>query len=1062
MFDAAPIESLPPQARTTVHPRTMISQSNLDPTQELSPSHWELHLSRTRSVVNPTSAETQHTLNEGDDGHIDIMSSFVQAEEDKELEIEDNRAFSPSQSQRRLSQFPESQRFKTPAAAGKKRDYNGNTRDSPELPRAPVLRSGGAPMPAHLMGMSQVFDATQAATSPFVNAGINPLSDRPSPNLELDYRPATATVSSPLRPISAFRRATTEPATRYISVAQSQEERDRKAQLKLLDEDDESDYDDFNDEPSMVKRQRRRREFEARANEQFRQVSSPSKARPPGRGSSAVKSSPVLAAQRSSPSPPPALRLSGSRILFNQDPVLDDEEDVEPSEAETEQEEEIDVEIRRSSQTSPMDEADKENYPANIQIPETTARMHHVVDMLPSQVEASPSLRHGVATTRITRRSAQNSDPVAVANSQPSQPALKSQTSRQNPKSSSTSVIDFVPQSQGPAGQHSVSAGPTQTPPASPQPKRAKSKGLTEITQDEGKEQIDQDVLVEPVAPEQASAPANLGNTVPETDSSRIIQSHQPSRSTNSAPGANTLPTNEFETAATRLPPASDARSNFSNLSSQPIVITPPGQKRKRMTMTAISANPSPQQQSTQGFNPEDALQIGSDVQPFLDESPIRPTARQAKRRKLQKEEVEIAETASRRFTRSLQQSHAASDRDSPKPAEDAEIRPAPQSHPAVDAPDLRNSTRTRASVWELEVSPQQKRVPTRAMSRQSATPVVIAEEALKKKLPASTAPEKRVSTKKQNGIAAQAQTQAEVSAEGLSQPPSHISKPQPGEIIAPNVVFACFNGKTRAYYPARCLGATDGEPARYRVQWEGCDPDEVDAHGIRSLDLRVGDQVKVDMPGFPKVSHIIRGFGEDASEAGDDLTDIRGHTKLLVAPKQRKSLPADVSTESIREVPVSAIYLDSNMWNQMKDRSFEFKPPQDVSICLSGYATPMERASTPSTPSSRNRRQAAAQLALGDAPPSGMFANMAFAISYKEENRKTTLENLVRENGGRLLQGSFMELLEPDTTAPKSQYTNTGFTALIADKTLKESEVHASTCPWAAMSQWEVDRSLW
>ena len=349
----------------------MISQSALDATQELSPNYWELHISRTRGTVSVADRETQHTLNEGDDGFIDITSSLVQQEVDDDDEVDETRDFSPSQSQPQLPQFPESQRFKTPATAGKKRDYNGNTRESPELPRAPVLRSDG-PTPAHLMGLTQAFDATQAATSPFVNGAINPLSDRPSPNLKVDNRPATATVSSPLlRPISEFRRATTEPATRYISVRQSQEERQRRAQLELLDQEgDESDDDGFSEEPSLVKASRRRREIDARAEEQFRMMSSPSRARP--RGKSAIKSSPVLAAQRSSPSPPPGLRLSGARTARAQDPEMNDE-DIEPSEAETEQQEEVDFEIRRSSQTSPIDKEDKENYDSHMQVPETTA-----------------------------------------------------------------------------------------------------------------------------------------------------------------------------------------------------------------------------------------------------------------------------------------------------------------------------------------------------------------------------------------------------------------------------------------------------------------------------------------------------------------------------------------------------------------------------------------------------------------------------------------------------------------------------------------------------------------
>ncbi len=1010
----------------------MNSHGALEATQELSPNYWELHISRTRSGVNGMNHETQHTLNEGDEGFIDITSSLVQQGGDNHQEADEPQDFSPSQSQRQLSQFPESQRFKTPAAAGKKRDYNGNTRESPELPRAPVLRSGG-PTPAHLMGLTQAFDATQAATSPFANGAINPLSDRPSPALTVDNRPATATVSSPvLRPMSEFRRATTEPATRYISVRQSQEERERRAQLELLDhDDDDSDDDGFSEEPSLVRALRRRREFDARAREQFRLVSSPPKARP--RGSSAIKSSPVFAAQRSSPSPPPGLRLSGTRLARNHVQEAD-QDDIEPSEAETEQEEEIDIEIRRSSQTSPMDDEDKENCGAHVQIPETTATFRRLVDTLPSQVEASPSLRHAPSTTRTGRRPITSSQPVAVANSQPSQSASKSQNSRQNPKSSSTSGIDFVPQSQANTGQQVASAAATQTPPASPKPARPPRILSARIGRIPGDTEDDQEAGVEAALLEQSSAPARLAHIVPETDSARIAQCHQSSRSTNSAPGANSVNTSVFETAATWLPAASNRTTRLSELSSPPIVTTPPGRKRKRMS--EISAEPSPQQQSTQGFDPMDALHMGPDVQAFLDESPIRPKPRQAKSRKFPRSHVEINETvesASRRPTGATQQSASAAGPSHVVPQEGAEMQPPSSAHPLVDATHRRSSTRSRASVWEMDVSPPQKRVSTKIADKE--VPSSPAVSTFKTKLPASTAPEKQQPGKSRKSI--RAQTQADSSVNGTSQSSTMISKLPPGDVTAPNMVFACFNGKTRAYYPARCLASIKGEPLRYRVQWEGYDPDEVDAFGTRSLDIRIGDLVKVDMKGFPKVPHVVHGFKNKAEVAalGKHLTDIRGHTTLLVALKQRKSLPADVSTESVSEVPISAIYLDSNMWNQMKGRNFEFKPSLEASINLSGYATPVERASTPSTPSSRNRRQTAAQHVVEIPPLACLFANMAFAISYEDDSRKTALVNLIRENGGRLLRESFMELLEPDEIAIRPRFANMGFTAVIADK---------------------------
>jgi Fungal Rad9-like Rad53-binding/BRCA1 C Terminus (BRCT) domain len=267
------------------------------------------------------------------------------------------------------------------------------------------------------------------------------------------------------------------------------------------------------------------------------------------------------------------------------------------------------------------------------------------------------------------------------------------------------------------------------------------------------------------------------------------------------------------------------------------------------------------------------------------------------------------------------------------------------------------------------------------------------------------------------------------------------------GEIIANDVVFACFNGKQRAYYPARCLGPIEGDTRRFQIQWDGYDPDEVDGFGISSLDLRIGDHVKIDVKGYPKISHVIRGFKDklDTSELANHMTDVRGYRTVVVAPKHRKSLPAEVSAESVSEVPVLSIYLDNNMWNQMKDRPFIFKPPAPPIAAvdvLSGYATPLEGQSTPSTPSSRTRRTIAAVSTAqlhADTTTSvstGIFANMAFAISYEDETRKSALATTILSNGGRILSENFMELVDADEHMRlKPQFSGLGFTALMADK---------------------------
>lgn len=135
---------------TSLAPATM-SQVDDALTQELSPSHFDSYIHKSRSArqleggveddINYIHAqqtdETQFTLHEGDEGHIDLVSSLEQRLEGVNDHDSDppDKDFSPTQSEPALSQFPESQRFKTPATAGKKRRYNGDAIDTPLLPR---------------------------------------------------------------------------------------------------------------------------------------------------------------------------------------------------------------------------------------------------------------------------------------------------------------------------------------------------------------------------------------------------------------------------------------------------------------------------------------------------------------------------------------------------------------------------------------------------------------------------------------------------------------------------------------------------------------------------------------------------------------------------------------------------------------------------------------------------------------------------------------------------------------------------------------------------------------
>jgi hypothetical protein len=226
--------------------------------------------------------------------------------------------------------------------------------------------------------------------------------------------------------------------------------------------------------------------------------------------------------------------------------------------------------------------------------------------------------------------------------------------------------------------------------------------------------------------------------------------------------------------------------------------------------------------------------------------------------------------------------------------------------------------------------------------------------------------------------------------------------------IVAPNQVFAFFNGRPQGYFPATCVGVShNGTQPRYIVRFEDTDkPGEVNADGVKRLQLRINDIVKVDLAKVPKVPHIVLGFGNKLdvvalAQAGIvgtiPMTDVHGHSSVVVRPKHPNSSPQ--AEESIT-VPISNIYFDKLLWSRLEGRQYSFTSGLGNSI--SGLATLIDRNSSPSLPPSRTPHPRSA----------GLFNSMAFAVSYKDnEETKRQVEELVTQDGGRILKDGFEEL---------------------------------------------------
>ncbi|CEJ60331.1 hypothetical protein PMG11_08908 [Penicillium brasilianum] len=441
--------------------------------------------------------------------------------------------------------------------------------------------------------------------------------------------------------------------------------------------------------------------------------------------------------------------------------------------------------------------------------------------------------------------------------------------------------------------------------------------------------------------------------------------------------------------------------------------------------------------------------------------STSRPAARSTSRPAARSTSRPAARSTSRPAARSTSRPASGS---APRPTSRASSRPASRA-------SSRPPSRRRENVWEVESPQRVVRQRSRSRHGRLVTSRDPPPQRVPVKFPDEKPPARPVVVHNPQPSLSSELTDVEVlcdismlSTSNITKSPSITPQPYctaPGpasddpEIRAPNQVIAVWQGQKRAYYPATCFGAPIGvSQGKYSVQFDGSLPVEVIKGAVKRLELRVGDEVKVDMPDFPKLAHVIRGFSDRltreeilcAEENGIyPQTDIYGYTALMLASKQRKSLPNGSfnAPETVTKVPISRIYMDTILWNRFKDRDFTHKPettPQESTFRASSM-----RSSLPTSPNSRLNR--------GIYESSGIFTNMAFAVSYKEDEvSKNRITRLIRDYGGVLLNDGFTELFETasDETPKKGGASNgvatinslslnsdaseIGFTCLIAD----------------------------
>ena len=1101
------------------------------------------------------------SLHEGDTGHIDLLGVL---EEQSLVSPEHSGVDNGNDDIDPLSQtvdiradlFPESRRFQqptTPATDSRKRkrgveaEPRGNIVSS-DLPVNPFAGEIGSI--DGMMEPSQLFKATQALTSPLTNnVPSDSLSERPSPEMQVLRRSSTSgLLSSPAgHPRSNTVRAVTEPQTRYISMKESQEARERYLRslkaAEILSPDELSD-DEFGSADTQLRRRSKQRRVDTEAKNQFAGLTARTSPATRGHGHNRARRNKDLPSKIGARQ---AGRQVSEPVLISDDAPMEDSEG-NITEDETEREEEIQDEVYDD-----LDELAEENK-ENIEVPRTTSRAHRTMSQV---VTSQPTPSH--RTIRRVKGESQPSREVHVEDSSQdtkSQELVKatgiiaqpeaivdSQASQGRDKPEHTSEAKsagvfsglkpcpesrvLVPQSQSSQALHDLGSsegrvegnnspgnlqsspllfksfqdigGASRLPPQasteSPRMEGASenipvSEPTTRTTQERSASSAPQSILAEGHHLVKTSAvPAQ--STIPDTSpSSKQIQI--PNESTggfsNSMPsprntpisaskvGSNhpvaeqSRPSTLFATAQEHLTEShskSDpqrAQKAYQSEQASPI------KTRLTRTISEIAADPTP---------PDVVKDIDIDINILSNEDiefqnaisgsspipPVRKKRRGGRGLALQTtyQEPRAINPAPRSpLQRSFNSEPPGSSAVSP-------ITPHPTSHPTSEA-DRPSSVLTEKipenqnlgeqdHTSELESTTRKKSV----MNRQ--------ETSISKKAQSSATP--KLATDPHVIAAKDASVPAQVGPPHTSLSSSNQSPTDSRTVSAPNRVFAHFNGSNPAFHPATCLEVIGSDETRYRVRFEDGTVDVINGYGIKRLELRPGDVVKVDLPGARKLNYVVKGVKDQhvstvvrdpttptrrgrsmpTNDSAFPETDIYGNATVLVSPKQRLSVDGEHLESSTIAVPLTLIYLTHTMWTAFRDR--QYTQPLGKPQTSIGLQTPSERSPTPSTPSSRTRRVKSSGLAQARATANysgdGIFQNMAFAITNIDRaDGNERIKNHITSNGGQVLSTGLDELFHvpmltrttspPDVNADTSLHLTPaakelGFTCLIADK---------------------------
>ena len=1084
--------------------------------------------------------DASQSIQQGQTGHVDLLGIFEQpshiglndsVEEDQVGEEIDPLSQESGLHSDILAESRAFQQPRTPASQSKKRKRGSEVQSqqarTPGLPANPF--AGHMSNSEGLMDPSQLFRATQALTSPLTNTvPSDGLSERPSPDIHHLPRPLTAvTSSSPTRSSrSGLVRAVTEPQTVYISMKESQEARERLQQAMKAEQQhslDEFSDDGFGSADTQLRRRLKQKRINMEARAQFAGVTARSELTASGRG---------RGRGGRTMTPPSKTHIRGNGREPSAPVLISDNtppEDVQGNITEDETEREDDMDVSDEDEVDELCEDNKEN----VEVPMTVSRAHHstsqVVSSQPTPshrrlrkrnagsqkknatiLRSSPEMLRSQSAPRPTGEGTQTD---AVTDSQPSQPLARSKPNSgvsklpDSPKpQSSLDARILVPQSQSSVISKASSPsnatvqvqeseapfqGVTNT---SPKLRNSQEKGennghrlQTETRAGEGAapelSQIERSRDAQPALehPDHRNYPPSTNARQfrsPEThrivgrasvsqespDDSNMISSPRNTPKSASQPTFNSSiaeqsrPSTLFETAQEHLSPSSLKPSGRRLQQKSQSQQGSPARSKRPRTIGEIVADPSP---------PDELVDIDVNINILSNEdvefqrtvsgsSPIGPASK--RRRGGRGTAVPIVESDPTKVLM-LPSSPLP-----PPSSAISTITPIPTSSEAdTRSPATSISTRRLSKRQENHQSLKAGVRPSLGSSSAMASATVpkpVGEQ------PVTELRDERPNTNPTPSVQQQHVPASHSMLEGFNRQP----------VIAPNRVFAHFNGTTPAYHPATCLQVFGGDDPRYTVRFDDGTVDTITAYSIKRLELKQGDLVKVDIPGSRSKLYVVEGMRDQQRPASppDPATpsrrgsaistndpafpevDIHGFATVLVSPKQRGSINENPSERPPIAVPIAQLYLTQTMWASFKDRLYTHISTK--SQTLTGLQTPSERPSTPSTPSSRTRRaktsalaQSRPMTAASSHGSAGIFRNMTFSITNVDRSEDSErIKSHISTNGGTILEKGFDELFHipplTRTTAPKEAHDETlfeltpaarslGFTCLLADR---------------------------